>query len=370
MATVAPGTDNRPATHRPSSGGPSSGRLSPARPSSGRPRQGAGDKARPYPRLDDLLELRHQARALGLSSHHLVNSSFAGLYASIFRGMGVNFEEVREYREGDDIRCMDWKVTARTDRPHLKVFREERERTVVLCVDHGPGMAFGTRGTFKSVQAARAAALIGWAASRLHDRVGGLVFGNPSTGLRHFRPSRGRRALWQLLRTLTEPTDPAGAMQDCLAGALQRATRGLPTGSLVFVIGDLNRPADDLEPVLGNLMQRHAVVLVPVDDPADWEIPAMGRMRFRDASGAGIEIDTNDAAARAGYQRAWRERRERWLALARRLRLLVLPVRTDQDIHLTLMRALAASQPSNRASNRASHRPSNQSAGRSPPRRG
>ncbi|MFP4076828.1 MAG: DUF58 domain-containing protein, partial [Halochromatium sp.] len=150
-----------------------------------------------YPRLDDLLELRHQAHALGVSSHHLVNSTFAGLYASVFRGAGVNFEEVREYREGDDIRYMDWKVTARVDAPHLKIFREERERSVVLCVDRGPHMSFGTRGTFKSVQAARAAALIGWAASRLQDRVGGIAFGDPAQGLQHFRPARGRRALWQ-----------------------------------------------------------------------------------------------------------------------------------------------------------------------------
>ncbi|MGQ9659071.1 MAG: DUF58 domain-containing protein [Thermochromatium sp.] len=123
-----------------------------------------------YPRLDDLLELRHQAHALGLPSHRLVNSAFAGLYASVFRGAGINFEEVREYREGDDIRYMDWKVTARANEPHLKIFREERERSVVLCVDKGPPMHFGTRGTFKLVQAARAAALIGWAASQLNDR--------------------------------------------------------------------------------------------------------------------------------------------------------------------------------------------------------
>jgi uncharacterized protein (DUF58 family) len=330
MATAAPSADDRPARE-------------PAR----------DESAQPHPRLDDLLELRHQARALGLSSHHLVNSNFAGLYASIFRGMGVNFEEVREYREGDDIRCMDWKVTARTDQPHLKVFREERERSVVLCVDHGPGMAFGTRGTFKSVQAARAAALIGWAASRLNDRVGGLVFGNPSVGLQHFRSARGRRALWQLLRTLTTPIDPGGALHDCLSGALQRAARGLPTGSLIFVIADLNRSAEALEPVLVNLMQRHGVVLLPVDDPADWDIPAMGRVRFRDASGAGVEIDTSDAAARAAYRDAWQGRRERLVALARRLHLLLLPVRTDQEIHLTLMRALAGSLPGRAPARRA-----------------
>jgi uncharacterized protein (DUF58 family) len=294
------------------------------------------------PRLDDLLELRHQAHTLGMASHHLVNSSFAGLYASVFRGAGVNFEEVRDYHEGDDIRYMDWKVTARTDRPHLKVFREERERSVVLCVDKGPHMAFGTRSTFKSVQAARAAALIGWAASRLNDRVGGLVFGDPGVGLRHFRPARGRHALWQLLRTLTEPAASAApGLADCLAGALRRATRGLPTGSLVFVIADLNREVADLESVLGELAERHSVVLLPVDDPAERVIPAMGPVTFRGPDGALLLVDTGDDAARDAYTQAWERRRARLRAMAERLHLILLPVATDADIHLTLVRALA-----------------------------
>lgn len=293
-----------------------------------------------YPRLDDLLELRHQAHTLGLPSHHLVNSTFAGLYASVFRGAGVNFEEVREYREGDDIRYMDWKVTARTRRPHLKLFREERERSVVLCVDRGPHMAFGTRGTFKSVQAARAAALIGWAASRLNDRVGGLVFGDPKAGLQHFRPSRGRRALWQLLRTLTEPATEHDRSVDCLEGALQRATSGLPTGSLVFVIADLNRDAMTLERVLGGLIQRNSVVLLPVDDPADWEIPSMGVATFTGTDGTLIEIDTDDPQSQRDYRRAWQARRDLLQAMAHRLHIILLPVRTDHEIHLSLIHAL------------------------------
>lgn len=293
-----------------------------------------------YPRLDDLLELRHQAHTLGLPSHHLVNSTFAGLYASVFRGAGVNFEEVREYREGDDIRYMDWKVTARTHRPHLKLFREERERSVVLCVDRGPHMAFGTRGTFKSVQAARAAALIGWAASRLNDRVGGLVFGDPKAGLQHFRPSRGRRALWQLLRTLTEPATEHDRSIDCLEGALQRATSGLPTGSLVFVIADLNRDAMTLERVLGGLIQRNSVVLLPVDDPADWEIPSMGVATFTGTDGTLIEIDTDDPQAQRDYRRAWQARRDLLQAMAHRLHIILLPVSTDHEIHLSLIHAL------------------------------
>jgi uncharacterized protein (DUF58 family) len=293
-----------------------------------------------YPRLDDLLELRHQAHTLGLPSHHLVNSTFAGLYASVFRGAGVNFEEVREYREGDDIRYMDWKVTARTNRPHMKLFREERERSVVLCVDRGPHMAFGTRGTFKSVQAARTAALIGWAASRLNDRVGGLVFGDPKAGLQHFRPSRGRRALWQLLRTLTEPATEHDRSIDCLEEALRRATSGLPTGSLVFVIADLNRDAMSLERVLGGLIQRNSVVLLPVDDPADWEIPSMGVATFTGTDGTLIEIDTDDPQAHRAYRSAWEARRDLLQAMAHRLHIILMPVCTDHEIHLSLIHAL------------------------------
>ncbi len=293
-----------------------------------------------YPRLDDLLELRHQAHTLGVPSHHLVNSTFAGLYASVFRGAGINFEEVREYCEGDDIRHMDWKVTARINEPHLKVFREERERSVVLCIDRGPHMVFGTRGTFKGVQAARAAALIGWAASRLNDRVGGMAFGDPIAGLQHFRPARGRRALWQLLRTLTEPASEQSASIDCLAGAMRRATRGLPTGSLVFLIADLNRDMRALEGVLGTLAQRSSVVLLPVDDPADWEIPAMGSVTFTATDGTLIEIDTDDAEAARVYRDAWQQRRDTLKAVANRLNMVLMPVRTDEEIHLSLIHSL------------------------------
>jgi uncharacterized protein (DUF58 family) len=207
----------------------------------------------------------------------------------------------------------------------------------VLCVDKGPHMSFGTRGTFKSVQAARAAALIGWAASRLNDRVGGLAFGDPVAGLQHFRPSRGRRALWQLLRTLTLPGTTQDKSIDCLGGALQRATRGLPTGSLIFVISDLNRDPMGVEAILGNLIQRHSVALIPVDDPADWEIPAMGVATFTGTDGTLIEIDTDDPRAHQLYRDVWEERREILQAMAYRLNVILLPVRTDEEIHVSLI---------------------------------
>ena len=293
-----------------------------------------------YPELDDLLELRHQSRTLGLASHHLVNSSFSGLYASVFRGTGLDFEEVREYQQGDDVRNMEWKVTARTNSPHLKVFREERERSVVLCVDQGPHMNFGTRGTFKSIQAARATALLGWAASGLNDRVGGLLFGSAGSRPHQFRPTKDRRALWRLLKALSGPSGEADSGKDPMLDALHRAERGTATGSLIFLIADLNREVVSLESTLGRLCQRHTLVLIPVDDPADRELPDVGRALFTDPSGELLEIDTDDPAGRKTYREDWEHHRLMLTATANRLGIPVMPIRTDQDVHHSLARGM------------------------------
>jgi len=293
------------------------------------------------PRLDDLLELRHQARTLGLASHHLVNSSFSGLYASVFRGQGLNFEEVREYREGDDIRNMDWKVTARTGEAHLKVFREERERSIMLCVDMGTHMNFGTRKTFKSIQAARAAALLGWAANSLHDRVGGLLFGGNGSGNIYFRSTKDRRALWRLLKTMT--TDKVAqdeSTPELLADIMRQASRGIGTGGLVFVIADFNREHQGLVKGLAQLRQRHAVVLVPVDDPADRNLPDMGDVMFRGPDGELLTVNTADVAGRDAYRQAWQQRRENLVRLANGSGCALIPVDTGDDVHATLMQGL------------------------------
>lgn len=294
-----------------------------------------------FPHIDDLLELRHQAHTLGLASHHLVNTSFSGLYASVFRGTGLDFEEVREYREGDDIRNMEWNVTARTNVPHLKIFREERERSVVLCIDRGPHMSFGTRGTFKSVQAAKAAALLGWAASRLHDRVGGMLFGDRDQGMQYFRPTKDRRALWRLLHALTVEGTTDQPSKDCLAEALQRADRGTATGSLVFVLADMNREIQNLEQTLGRMTQHHTLVLLPIDDPADRELPEMGRVTFVGPDGESMEIDTTNRQARARYTSEWEARRQRLQALSNRLGITLMPVATNEEIHQALTSGLA-----------------------------
>jgi uncharacterized protein (DUF58 family) len=293
-----------------------------------------------YPRLDDLLELRHQARALGVAAHHLVNSTFSGLYSSVFRGTGLDFEEVREYREGDDIRNMDWLVTARTGTPHLKVFREERQRSVILCVDTGPHMSFGTRGTFKSIQAARTAALIGWAASKQHDRVGGVLFGNPATGTRYFRATPGRRGLWRLLRALTTPAEHGEIDDTQIISALQHLDSGSTTGSLIFVIAAINQISIGLERTLGSLRQRHDVLLLPIDDPADRELPAMGSVIFSNAVGELLEVDTDNEQGRRAFREDWELRREEVKQMAYRLGIGLIPVSTDADVHNVLTEGL------------------------------
>jgi uncharacterized protein (DUF58 family) len=293
-----------------------------------------------HPQLDDLLELRHQAHALGVAASHLVNSTFTGLYSSVFRGTGLDFDEVREYREGDDIRNMDWLVTARTNVPHLKVFREERQRSVILCVDSGPHMSFGTRGTFKSIQAARVAALIGWAASKQHDRVGGVLFGNPATGMRYFRATPGRRGLWRLLRALTTPIEQGNTDEAQLMAALRHIDSAGHTGSLIFVIAPVNQVTAGLERTLGSLKQRHDVFLLPVDDPADRELPAMGPVIFSNAAGELLEVDTDSEAGRAAFREDWEQRREELRQLTYRLGIGLVPVNTDEDVHTSLIRGL------------------------------
>jgi len=290
------------------------------------------------PHLEDLLALRHPAHAIGLASSRVVDSALSGLYQSVFRGQGMDFEEVREYREGDEIRNMDWRVTARTGTPHLKVFREERQRTVMLCVDVGVHMHFGTRGTFKNIQAARCAALLGWAAAANHDKLGGILFGDPG-GLQYFQPSHSRRALWQLLKAMSSTLEQPCDGLDPFLQSLDKLMHATPTGGLIFLMGQM-ADIDGLEPRLGRLIQRHEVVLIPIDDVADWDMPNMGQVVFADAQGQHVLLDTDNEQGRARYRQAWEAQRQRLSSLCKRLGVDLMPIQTQADAQQALMLGL------------------------------
>jgi uncharacterized protein (DUF58 family) len=292
-----------------------------------------------YPDFNELLQLAGRTPRTRLDTKLKTVAPAGGNYASPFRGQGLEFYEVREYRVGDDLRHIDWRVTARMNKPFMKVFTEERERTVLLCVNAGAAMRFGTRGTFKSVQAARAAALLGWMAQAGHDRVGALIFGDVPDGLQYIPPARSRTPLWRTLKALCRRTLPKNSRAVPLEEAVTMLERTAPTGALIFIISDFYPVTDTLEKGFANLRRRCDIVLVTVTDPADRELPPMDAVWFSDGARR-ILSGTVSKKGRDAYARQWRENRKKLEDIAARQRLSVVDLHTDRDIYKELVRGL------------------------------
>jgi len=281
------------------------------------------------PDFNELVHLAGKSARLRLQTRRKMDTNRAGDYASPFRGQGLEFHEVREYRLGDDVRNIDWRVTARMEKPYLKVFTEERERTVLLCVDTRASMRFGTRKTFKSIQAARAAALLGWMAQGAGDKVGSAVFGDVPNGLQFFAPVRGRRALWQTLKLLSRKPE-GGSKSVALEDALAVLNRTAPTGALVFVVSDFAQLHDSAEMQFANLRRRCDVILIRIDDPADRTLPPMDAIWFSDTKNR-VLAATGSKSGREAYARQWDEGRRRMQDIAARQRLGIVDLHTQSD---------------------------------------
>lgn len=258
-----------------------------------------------YCDLGELLRLRSIAGMLKLSPPSRAISQLSGPVKSNFRGRGIEFEEVRCYEPGDDVRNIDWRVTARTGTAHTKMFREERERPVYLLVDQRSSMFFGSRETLKSVQTVHAAALLAWSTLAGGDRVGGLVLGD---GEHHeVRPRRSRRAVIELLRLchgfntrLGARTPQPDANATTLGGALATMRRVVRPGSLVFLLSDFADWDDSAERQL-HLLARHAeIAAICVVDPLEIDLPATGRCSVSDGRQR-RELDTRDETLRRHY---------------------------------------------------------------------
>ena len=254
---------------------------------------------------DELVRYRLQARELKLTSRLPARSTITGGHASRFRGRGMDYLESRDYQPGDDIRSMDWRVTARTNRAHVKLYQEERERPVVVMVDLGPGMFFATQGAFKSVIAARAAALIGWAAIQHGDRIGALFF----NGIHHeLRPLGGQRGVMRLIRQLVVATDPAAALtspqldahNSQLNEALLRLHRVARPGSLVYILSDFYAMDADTRRHLQRLRQHNDVVACQIVDAVELAPPPPGRYAVTDGVATGL-LDTRSGKRRQAY---------------------------------------------------------------------
>ena len=261
--------------------------------------------------VEELIALQGDARRLTLSGSQAARTPLAGQHRSRFRGRGMDYQESRSYQAGDDIRNMDWRVTARTDRPHTKLFQEERERPVIVCVDLAPRLFFATRGCLKSVVAAHAATLLGWSAVAHGDRVGALVF---NRGNHELKPRAGHRAVLALIQLLVSTTEPLGGdrMQTDEQGsnaALARLVRVVRPGSLVFVISDFFLFDVDVASQLSRLRRHNDVVALQIADPIEIDAPPPGRYAIRDADGERV-LDLRSARARHQYEQHFERQRE------------------------------------------------------------
>lgn len=282
--------------------------------------------------LDELIGLRAQGTSLSLGSGQ-GRGQMAGNYRSAFRGRGMDFEEVRAYQPGDDIRRMDWRVTARSNRPHTKLFREERERPVILAVDYRPAMFFATRGCFKSVLAAQTAALLAWRASQQGDRLGGLIF----SALEHWeiRPRLGSAATLHFLEQLARRSKPPQTQQaptpaDALNQALARLRRVTRPGSLLVLISDFRELTDIGQAHLAQLARHNEVILIFLYDPLEQQLPVAGRYRFSDMQRE-VVLDTGDRALQQHYALRFSQRQSAVQTLAQRHRMRYLSIATEQD---------------------------------------
>ncbi len=290
-----------------------------------------------------LIRLSGPARVIALDVLR-ITSLQTGAYVSHFRGRGMEFDESRPYQPGDDPRNIDWRVTARSTEAYTKLFREERERPVLVVADLRGNMHFATQGSFKSVVACRAAALISWAAHHRGDRLGGLIFG--ASTHRELKPKLGRQAALRYIHELVNHPDwqetESGPDEDGepqltqAMAALRRVTR---PGSLVVVISDFVGLSRTAQAYITGIARHNEVLLIFVSDPLEHDLPPPGRYRLV-SHDEELAIDTYARAARNDYHHAFEERKQNLEQFCQRYGIHLLAVSTQEDPVESLQTAL------------------------------
>jgi len=300
-----------------------------------------------YTDLDALIALRFPARQLQLARRNRALSALTGPNKSNFRGRGIEFEEVRNYQAGDDIRSIDWRVTARTGQAHTRLFREERERPVLVVTDQRPGMFFGSTHCCKSVLAAQLASLIAWSALEGGDRIGGLVFNGQSH--REIRPRRSRRTALALLSEIhsynhllpLSAPDSDGSF-DAMLSNLRRVAR---PGSSIYLISDFSGVEQDMAyKHLFQLAQHTQITALACSDPLEGRLPRAGRYAVTDGERRS-ELNTADRAIRSAYRERFERRTQRVGEIMGRLGIPVLAISTGEAPFPMLQRYFGASRP-------------------------
>lgn len=271
-------------------------------------------------------EILKKVRRIQIITSAMVNDLFAGQYHSAFKGLGVEFEEVREYQSGDDVRTIDWNVTARTGRPFVKRFREERELTVILLVDVSASQEFGTREQLKSELVAELGATLAFSAIQNNDKVGLILF---TDRVERFVPAdKGTRHVLRVVRELLYH-QPVGRRTD-VEVALQYLDRVLTRRAVVFLISDFQSP--DFSRSLKTVRRQHDVIPVLIRDERESRLPPVRYVELYDPeTGEQLLVDTTSRALRDRFGRLAADRRERLLTDFRRLGIDVVDVETGES---------------------------------------
>ncbi len=271
-------------------------------------------------------ELFRKIRHVEIRTKGLVENVFGGEYHSAFRGSGIEFSEVRPYQFGDDVRSIDWNVSARMGEPYIKLFEEEREQTLLLMVDISGSEDFGSGGTAKREVAAELCAVLGFSAIRNNDKVGLLMFSDKIE--RFVPPMKGRRHVLRIIRDLYVH-EPASKGTNIRA-ALDHAHRTLNRRSIVILVSDfLDR---DYDTALRTLAQKHDVVAIRLLDPREEALPKVGLLSLMDAeTGRPVLVDTSSKAARNAFSARAADREAVVQSTLKKARVDSVTVRTDGD---------------------------------------
>lgn len=287
-----------------------------------------------------LIRLNGPARVIALDVLR-VNSLQTGAYVSHFRGRGMEFDESRPYQPGDDPRSIDWRVTARSTTAYTKLFREERERPVLVVVDLRSSMHFATRGCFKSVNACRAAALIAWAAHHRGDRLGGLIFSD--TDHRELKPKLGRQSALRFVHQLADhpgwTEKPADDSEEALTRSLASLRRVVRPGSLVVLLSDFQGFGRQAQSYISTIARHNEVLAMHLSDPIERQLPPPGRYRLVSGDDE-LGIDTVAAAARKDYREAFAKRAGELDRFCHRYGIHLMPLSTEDDPVAALQTAL------------------------------
>ena len=285
----------------------------------------------------DANELIKKVRKIEIKTRGLSSNIFAGQYHSAFKGRGMAFSEVREYQYGDDVRDIDWNVTARFNKPYVKVFEEERELTVMLLVDMSGSLDFGTSGMYKKDMVAEIAATLAFAAIQNNDKIGAIFFTDRIE--KFIPPQKGRKHILYIIREVLgfEPE----SQQTDLTVPLQYLTNAIKKRCTTFVLSDFIEERD-FKNALTIANRKHDVVAIQVYDKRVEELPDVGLMKMADPeTGEEVYVDTSSRRVRALHRKWWVESRVRLRDTFSKSGVDSISVRTDQDYVKALMNLFA-----------------------------